>query len=73
MGLSTFVPYTVANFPRLIMNFADALGIERFAVAPVSGGGRYALRLRVAVAKPSDRRRVDIVDMFGRQIGDGGD
>ena len=42
IGLSTFRRYTIADYPRLIRAFSDALGLERFAVIGVSGGGKYA-------------------------------
>jgi pimeloyl-ACP methyl ester carboxylesterase len=42
MGLSTFRRYSIADYPRLVRSFADALGLGRFAVIGVSGGGKYA-------------------------------
>lgn len=42
IGLSTFRRYTVADYPRLVRSFADALGLGRFVVIGVSGGGKYA-------------------------------
>ena len=42
MGLSTFCRYSIADYPRLVRSFADALGLGRFAVTGVSGGGKYA-------------------------------
>jgi pimeloyl-ACP methyl ester carboxylesterase len=43
-GLSDFKPKrTLLDWPRDVSEVADALGIERFAVAGVSGGGPYAL------------------------------
>ena len=42
IGLSTFRRYTVAGYPRLVRSFADALGLGRFAVIGLSGGGKYA-------------------------------
>ena len=42
MGLSTFRRYSIADYPRLVRSFADALGLGRFAVTGVSGGGEYA-------------------------------
>jgi pimeloyl-ACP methyl ester carboxylesterase len=42
MGLSTFSRYSTADYPRQVRGFADALGLERFAITAVSGGGRYA-------------------------------
>ena len=42
VGLSPFRRYSIADYPRLVRSFADALGLGRFAVAGVSGGGKYA-------------------------------
>ena len=42
MGLSTFCRYSVVDYPRRVESFADALGLGRFAVTGVSGGGKYA-------------------------------
>src|SRR5262245_36926099 len=43
IGLSTRAPgRTLADWPADVAEFADALGIERFAVVGVSGGGPYA-------------------------------
>lgn len=42
MGLSSFRRYSVASYPDLLRGFADALGLGRFAVTAVSGGGKYA-------------------------------
>jgi pimeloyl-ACP methyl ester carboxylesterase len=43
-GLSDFQPRrAIADWPRDVAALADALGIERFAVLGVSGGGAYAL------------------------------
>jgi pimeloyl-ACP methyl ester carboxylesterase len=42
MGLSTFRRLTILDYPQLVGSFADALGLERFAVTGVSGGGKYA-------------------------------
>lgn len=41
-GDSTFVPYTVIDYPAMLARFADSLGIDRFGVVGTSGGGRYA-------------------------------
>jgi len=40
MGLSTFRGYSIADYPRLVRSFADAVGLGRFAVIGVSGGGK---------------------------------
>jgi pimeloyl-ACP methyl ester carboxylesterase len=42
MGLSTFCCYSIADYPGLVRSFADALGLGRFGVTGVSGGGKYA-------------------------------
>lgn len=42
IGLSTFRRYTIADYPRLVRAFSDALGLESFALTGVSGGGKYA-------------------------------
>ncbi|MDY6782177.1 MAG: alpha/beta hydrolase [Cyanobacteriota bacterium] len=43
MGLSDFqAGRTIADWPRDVVELADALAIERFAVLGVSGGGAYA-------------------------------
>jgi pimeloyl-ACP methyl ester carboxylesterase len=42
IGLSTFRRYSIPDYPWLVRSFADALGLERFAVIGVSGGGKYA-------------------------------
>jgi pimeloyl-ACP methyl ester carboxylesterase len=50
IGLSTRAPGpTLADWPADVAEFADALGIERFAVVGVSAGGPYALSLAVAL------------------------
>jgi len=41
-GHSTSRRYAVADYPRLVRGFADALGIELFVVVGVSGGGKFA-------------------------------
>jgi pimeloyl-ACP methyl ester carboxylesterase len=42
-GISTYQPgRTLASYAFDIADFADALGIQRFAVAGISGGGPYA-------------------------------
>ncbi len=42
IGLSTASRYSVADYPRHVRDFADAVGLGRFAVIGVSGGGKYA-------------------------------
>ncbi len=42
MGLSTFRRFSILDYARLVGSFADALGLERFAVTGLSGGGKYA-------------------------------
>jgi pimeloyl-ACP methyl ester carboxylesterase len=43
-GISTYQPgRTLASYAIDIANFADALGVRRFAVAGISGGGPYAV------------------------------
>jgi len=44
MGLSTFKPgRKMTDWPQDVLDLADALGLDRFAVSGVSGGGPYAL------------------------------
>ena len=40
-GLSDWKPYTVASYPDIVIQFADKLGLDRFAVTGLSGGGRF--------------------------------
>lgn len=42
MGLSTFRRFSIVDYPGLLRSFADALGLARFGVIGVSGGGKYA-------------------------------
>ena len=42
IGLSSFHSFSLREYPQLIGRFADALGLERFAVTGLSGGGKYA-------------------------------
>jgi pimeloyl-ACP methyl ester carboxylesterase len=68
VGLST--PYsggTVSSYPSQVSQFADACGIERFAVWGYSGGGPFALGCGAVVA---DRvRRVAVTSGMG-QVGE---
>jgi pimeloyl-ACP methyl ester carboxylesterase len=40
-GLSDWRHFTIANYPDIVGQFADNLGLERFAVTGLSGGGRF--------------------------------
>jgi pimeloyl-ACP methyl ester carboxylesterase len=42
MGLSAFRRFAIRDYPRMVRDFADALGLGQFAVIGVSGGGKYA-------------------------------
>jgi pimeloyl-ACP methyl ester carboxylesterase len=59
IGLSTFRRYSIADYPRLVGSFADALGLGTFAVTGVSGGGKYACAC--AWALPERVTRVALV------------
>jgi len=59
IGLSPFRHYAIADYPRLVRGFADALGLGRFAVTGVSGGGKYACAC--AWALPDRVTRVALV------------
>ncbi len=51
-GLSDFMPWrTILDWPRDVLQLADALGIDRFRVMAVSGGGPYALACAYAMPK----------------------
>ncbi len=41
MGLSTFRRFSIADYPRMVRDFADVVGLGQFAVTGVSGGGKY--------------------------------
>jgi len=41
IGLSDWKPYTVASYPDIVVQLADKLGLDRFAVTGLSGGGRF--------------------------------
>jgi pimeloyl-ACP methyl ester carboxylesterase len=59
IGLSPFRRYSIADYPRLVEGLADALGLDRFAVVAVSGGGKYACAC--AWALPDRVTRVALV------------
>jgi pimeloyl-ACP methyl ester carboxylesterase len=51
MGLSTFQPgRTMLDWPSDVMGLADALGVDRFAVGGISGGGPYAAACAFRIA-----------------------
>jgi len=41
IGLSDYKPYSIAGWPDLVSEFADALHLDRFAVMGLSSGGKY--------------------------------
>ena len=41
IGLSTYQPYTIASWPDIVCEFADALHLDRFAAMGLSSGGKY--------------------------------
>jgi pimeloyl-ACP methyl ester carboxylesterase len=41
IGLSDYEPYTIASWPDMVIEFADALRLDRFAVMGISSGGKY--------------------------------
>jgi len=43
IGLSDWKPYTIASYPDIVAEFADKLGLDRFAVTALSGGGPFAI------------------------------
>lgn len=59
MGVTPFRRYTVADHHDLVLALADALGLDRFAVVGVSGGGKYACAC--AWALPDRVTRVAVV------------
>ncbi len=64
IGLSTRAPrHTLSDWAADVVEFADALGLERFAVVGVSAGGSYALALGHAV--PDRVSRVGLVCAMG--------
>ena len=61
-GMSDFKPKrTLLDWPLDVSELADALGLERFAVAGVSGGGPYAL----ACARRIPERLTSVVVVCG--------
>jgi pimeloyl-ACP methyl ester carboxylesterase len=42
VGLSPFRRFSIREYPQLVRGFADALGLDRFAVTGASSGGKYA-------------------------------
>ncbi len=42
MGLSAFRRFSIRDYPGMVRDFADALGLGQFAISGVSGGGKYA-------------------------------
>ena len=40
-GLSDWKTYSVVSYPDIVAQFADKLGLDRFAVTGLSGGGRF--------------------------------
>lgn len=59
MGVTPFRAYSIADYPQSVRAFADALGIGRFAVIGMSGGGKYACAC--AWALPDRVTRVALV------------
>jgi pimeloyl-ACP methyl ester carboxylesterase len=41
IGLSDFKPYTIAGWPDIVVELADKLDLDRFAVMGFSSGGKY--------------------------------
>ncbi len=67
-GISTYQPgRTLASYAFDIADFADALAIERFAVAGVSGGGPYAAAC--AALLPERVTAVGLVNPVGPMAG----
>jgi pimeloyl-ACP methyl ester carboxylesterase len=42
VGLSPFRRFSIRAYPQLVRGFAQALGLEQFAITGVSSGGKYA-------------------------------
>ncbi|NJM35160.1 MAG: alpha/beta hydrolase [Rhodomicrobium sp.] len=67
-GLSSFQGrFTLSSFAADIGHFADALGIERFAVAGISGGGPYAAA--VAALLPERVTALGLISPVGPMAG----
>lgn len=68
MGLSDFQPErTIGDWPDDLVQLADALGIDRFGVAGVSGGGPYAIACARRI--PSRLRSVGVISGLGPVAG----
>lgn len=69
-GLSDHAPgRTLLDWPADTAALADALGLERFGIVGVSGGGPYALAC--ALAMPDRLTGVAVVSGLGGLVGDG--
>ncbi len=65
MGRSTFQPdRKITDFPKDVKQLMDSLGIKKFGVLGVSGGGPYALA--TAVFLPKEVTVVGIANSMGR-------
>ena len=59
IGRSDFLPQRrFGDWPQDVTDFADALGIERFPIFGISGGGPYALATSVKLAERVERTAV---------------
>ena len=43
IGLSDYQPYTIASWPDIVIEMADQLKLERFAVMGLSSGGKFVV------------------------------
>jgi pimeloyl-ACP methyl ester carboxylesterase len=85
-GLSDFLPQrTIPDWPGDVLQLADALGVDRFRVMAVSGGGPYALACARAIPErimavgiacglgptdsPEDRAGMVFLNRFGLFLG----
>jgi pimeloyl-ACP methyl ester carboxylesterase len=50
VGLSSRATWTVGSYPTMVASFADAMGIDKFAVWGYSGGGPYAVATAAKLA-----------------------